>query len=57
MDDVEKLDLYSHKNAKYLLYRFNDYIETSGGKKNKPSSIPQKLKYSTDLKKIEEISY
>ena len=33
MDDVEKLDLYSHKNAKYLLYRFNDYIETSGGKK------------------------
>ena len=33
MDDVEKLDLYSHKNAKYLLYRFKDYIETSGGKK------------------------
>ena len=37
--DVEKLDLYSNENAKYLFYRFNDYIKTSGGKK-KLSSIP-----------------
>ena len=33
LDDVNKFDLYSNKNAKYLFYRFNDYIEMSGGKK------------------------
>ena len=38
IDDVEKPDLYSNKNSKYLFYRFNDYIKTSGGK-SKPSSI------------------
>ena len=31
IDDVEKLDLYSNKNAKYLFYRCNDYIKMSGG--------------------------
>ena len=40
VDDVEKLDLYSNKNAKYLSYRFNDYIKASGGKKNKLPNIP-----------------
>ena len=26
IDDVEKFDLYSNKNAKYLFYKFSDYI-------------------------------
>ena len=38
LDDVNKFDLYSNKNAKYLFYRFNDYIKMSGGKKS--SNIP-----------------
>ena len=25
IDDVEKYDLFAHKNSKYLFYRFNDY--------------------------------
>ena len=33
IDYVEKNDLYAHKNAKYLFYRFNGYIKISGGKK------------------------
>ena len=30
IDDVEKYDLYSHKNFKYLFYRFNDYVKAYG---------------------------
>ena len=33
IDNVKKFDLYAHKNAKYLFYRFNDYVKMSGGKK------------------------
>ena len=33
VDDVKEFDLYSNKNAKYLFYRFNDYIKISGEKK------------------------
>ena len=33
LDDVEKFDLYSNKNAKYLFYKVNNYIKMSGGKK------------------------
>ena len=33
IDDVKKFDLYAHKNAKYLFYRFNDYIKMFCGKR------------------------
>ena len=33
IENVEKFDIHSNKNAKYLFYRFNDYIKTSGGKR------------------------
>ena len=31
IDDVEKYGLYSNKNAKYLFYKFNDWIESMEG--------------------------
>ena len=31
--DTEKYDLYSNKNAKYLFYKFNDWIESMEGEK------------------------
>ena len=30
IDDIKKYDLYTHKNSKYLFYRFNDYIKAYG---------------------------
>ena len=47
--EFEKFDLYAHENAKYLFYRFNDYIKMSGGKR-------QTIKYTlkVGLKIIEE---
>ena len=33
IDDTEKYDLYSNKNAKYLFYKFNDWIESMEGEK------------------------
>ena len=27
IDDVEKYDLFAHKNSKYLFYSFNDYVK------------------------------
>ena len=30
IDKVETFDLYSNKNSKYLLYKFNDWIESLG---------------------------
>ena len=33
IDDVEKYDLYLNKNAKYLLYKFKDWIESMEGEK------------------------
>ena len=33
IDDVEKYDLYSNKNAKYLFYKFNSWIESMEGEK------------------------
>lgn len=33
LDDVEKYDLYAHKNAKYLFYWFNDYVKAYGSQK------------------------
>ena len=52
LDDVDKFDLYSNKNAKYLFYRFNDYIKMSGGKKQIIKHT-LKIKDSIGLKKIE----
>ena len=51
LDDVDKFDLYSNKNAKYLFYRFNGYIKMSGGKKQIIKHT-LKLKDSIGLKKI-----
>ena len=53
LDDVEKLDLYSNKNSKYLFYRFNDYIKMSDGKRQIIKHT-LKIKDSIGLKKIEE---
>ena len=33
LDNVDKFDIYSHKNSKYLFYRFNGYIKMLGRKK------------------------
>ena len=33
IDDAEKYDLYLNKNAKYLLYKFKDWIESMEGEK------------------------
>ena len=53
IDNVEKIDLYAHKNAKYLFYKFNDYIKRFGGKRQTIKHI-LKVKDSIGLKKIEE---
>ena len=53
IDDVAKIDLYSNKNEKYFFYRFNDYIRTSGGRKQAIKHT-SKVKDSIGLKKIEE---
>ena len=53
IDDVGKIDLYSNKNAKYFFYRFNDYIKTSGRRKQAIKHT-SKVKDSIGLKKIEE---
>ena len=47
------LDLYAHKNAKYLFYRFNDYIKMSAGKR-KTIKHTLKVKDLIVPKKIEE---
>ena len=28
VDDIEKFDLYTNKNSKYLLYKFNNWLES-----------------------------
>ena len=33
IDNAEKYDLYSGKNAKYLFYKFNDWAESMKGEK------------------------
>ena len=53
IDDVEKYDLYTNKNSKYLFYHFNDYIKAYGGKRRKIKHT-QKLKDSVGLKKVED---
>ena len=53
IDDVKKFDLYAHKNAKYLFYRFSDFIKMSGGKKQIIKHT-LKVKDFIGLKRIEE---
>ena len=50
---VKKFDLYANKNAKYLTYRFNDYIKMSDGKR-KIIKYTIKVKDSIGPKNIEE---
>ena len=33
IEEAEKFDLYANKNSKYLLYKFNDWIESLGAEK------------------------
>ena len=33
IEEAEKFDLHANKNSKYLLYKFNDWIESLDGKK------------------------
>ena len=53
INDVKKFDLYVQNNAKYLFYRFNNYIKMSGGK-GQTIKHTSKVKDSIGLKKIEK---
>ena len=53
IDDIEKFDLYLNKNAKYLFFRFNDYIKAYGSKRKK-NKHTERVKNSVGLQKIEE---
>ena len=33
LEEIDKLDLLPNKNAKYLLYKFNDWTESMGAEK------------------------
>ena len=35
LDDIEKYDLFAHKNSKYLFYCFNEYVKAYGGSRKK----------------------
>ena len=35
IEDVEKYDVFAHKNSKYLVYWFNDYIKAYGNSRHK----------------------
>ena len=50
IDDVEKYDLYAHKNAKYFFYRFNDYVKVYGRHRQKIRDT-RKLKDSVGMQK------
>ena len=54
VDDVEKFDLYANKNSKYLLYKFNDWIESLEGAENFIIRHTVKAKDSVSLKTIEK---
>ena len=55
LDDVEKYDLYAHKNAKYLFYCFNDYVKAYGSHRKKIRHT-RKFKDSIGMQKVEEKS-
>ena len=53
IEDVEKFDLYSNKNLKYLFDRLNDYLKSYGNPGEKIKHT-QKIKNSNGLEKIEQ---
>ena len=55
IDDVEKSDLFAHKNAKYLFYWFSDYVKAYGNHKLKIRHT-RKLGDSVGMQKIEDKS-
>ena len=55
IDDVEKYDLFAHKNWKYLLYCFNDYVKAYGSHRRKIRHT-RKMKDSIGMQKVEEKS-
>ena len=54
VDDIEKFDLFANKNSKYLLYKFNDWIESLQGAEKLTIRHTAKVKDSFGLKKIED---
>ena len=55
IDDVEKYDLFAHKNSKYLFYRFNDYVKAYDSHRRKIRHT-WKMKDSIGMQKVEEKS-
>ena len=53
LEQIDKLDLLSNKNAKYLLYKFNEWIESMGTEKILIWHT-SKVKDNIGLQKIEE---
>ena len=53
LEEIDKLDLLSNKNAKYLLYKFNDWIESMGAEKILIRHT-SKIRGEIGLHKIEE---
>ena len=53
IDDVEKYDLFTHKNSKYLFYCFNDYIKAYGNLRHKIKHT-RKMPDTVGMQKIEE---
>ena len=52
VDDIEKFDHFSNKNSKYLLYKFNDWIESLQGAEKLTIRHTAKTKDSFGLKKL-----
>ena len=52
VDDIEKFDLFANKNSKYLLYKFNDWIESLQGAEKLITQHTAKAKDSFGLKKL-----
>ena len=53
LEEIDKSDMLSHKNSKYLLYKFNDWIESLGAEKILIKHT-SKVKDKVGLQKIEE---
>ena len=53
-DDVKKFYLYANKNSKYLLYKFNNWIESLKGAEKLIIQDTAKAKDSVNLKIIEQ---
>ena len=54
VDDIKKFDLYANKYCKYLLYKFNDWIESLQRLEQLIIQHTAKAKDSVSLKTIEE---